>query len=286
MAQLEGVGRVGWRPTPPQYLLDGFPGSALAVSMRRLNSTYTGPVIRIRRANDNAELDINFNPTTGYVNTQEIANFCTTNYGYIVVVYDQSGNGNNLIQPIASNQTLNYYMGGQYMLLPFGGTVANKIPFTGNKAGNFNLTTPIVAGSNWTAFLAGYTNTEMGGLMTNSGYSGGVLAPYMYYDQLFIDNGSVKKWYNGSSTNSGPFYNVKSIITVTNVNNDINAMINNSVMNPPYRSYVTYTPTATSTTFTKYGGGGHAFEYILYNADKSSMQSNIRTKMLEYYPIY
>jgi hypothetical protein len=286
MPTTNGVGRIGIRQRPPQYLLDGYPGAALAVSMRRLNSAYAGPAIRIRRASDNTEMDINFNPTTNYVDTQQIANFCTTSMGYTTTVYDQSGNGNHLIQPIASNQTINYHAGGQYMLFAFGGTAVNKIPFTGNKAGNFNLTTPIVAGTNWTSFLAGYSPGEMAGLVTNSGYSGGVLAPHMFYTQLFINNGSVKKWYDGGNTNSGPFYNTHSIITVTNVNNDINAMINNSVMNPPYRSYSTYTPTPTSTTFTKYGGGGHVFEYIIYNTDKSSIQADIRSKMLEYYPIY
>lgn len=284
MPIINGVGRVGIRQRPPQFLLDGFPGAALAVSMRRLNSAYAGPAIRIRRASDNAEMDINFNPTTNYVDTQQIANFCTTSMGYTTTVYDQSGNGNHLIQPIATNQTLNYYNGGQYMIFSFGGTVANKIPFTGNQHGSFNLTTPIVAGSNWTTFFVGKNAGEMTGLTKSSG--NGVIAPYMYYNQLYIDNGSVTKFYDGGNTNSGPFYNTNAMITVTNVNNDINAMINNSVMNPPYRSYGTYTPTLTSTTFTKYGGGGYVYDYILYNTDKSAIQADIRSKILEYYPIY
>jgi hypothetical protein len=289
MSIINGVGRVGIRQRPPQYLLDGYPGASLAFSMRRLNSAYTGPVIRIRRASDNAETDINFDPATGYVSRTEIVNFCTNNTGYITTVYDQSGNGNHLVQPVASYQSYTYGYNGylnyndgwvDYASSTIGGSLKKPI------GGPFNLTNNIMPGSNWTSFALQRGNSEIAALTTNSGYSGGIMTSYMYYSQLFLDNGSTRKWYDGSSTNSGPFYNVNMLITTTNVNDDINAMINNSVMNPPYRSYETYTPTATTRTLTKWIGGGNTFEFILYNTDKSSIQADIRSKMLEYYPIY
>jgi hypothetical protein len=295
MSQLEGVGRVGWRPTPPQYLLDGFPGAALAFSMRRLNSAYNGPVIRVRRSSDNAEMDINFDPTTGYVSRTEIINFCTNSTGYITTVYDQSGNDNHLVQPIASYQAYTYTNNGyvnyndgwiEMRSSPIGVGGALKKPIIGG----FNLTNTIMSGNNWTSFALQSGVGDFSALTTNSGYSGGIMSSHMFYGQLFTDNGRVRKWYDGTSTNSGPFYGQNILITTTNINDEINSMINNSVMNPPYRSYSTYTPTTTSRTFTKWGlsnsNSNSTFEFILYTTDKSAIQADVRTKILEYYPIY
>ena len=49
--------------TPPvvNLLLDDYPNSAVAYSLRKLRTAYTGAAIRVRRSSDNAEQDIGFN---------------------------------------------------------------------------------------------------------------------------------------------------------------------------------------------------------------------------------
>jgi len=64
---LGGQVRVGVRPavTAQQlqtatYLLNSYGGAAVAYSLRKLNSTYVGSAIRVRRSSDNSEMNIGF----------------------------------------------------------------------------------------------------------------------------------------------------------------------------------------------------------------------------------
>jgi hypothetical protein len=88
--------------------LDGFTQPAAAYSFRKLRSAYSGPALRIRRASDNAELDINF---LGYVAglgspwDEAAANaHCATTTCQIVTIYDQSGNARHATQATPANQ--------------------------------------------------------------------------------------------------------------------------------------------------------------------------------------
>jgi hypothetical protein len=55
---------------------------------RRINPQYTGPIIRVRRASDNAEMDIGVTGG-GVVDTAAISAHIGTSRGFIVRVYDQ-----------------------------------------------------------------------------------------------------------------------------------------------------------------------------------------------------
>tara|TARA_R100000654_G_scaffold2251_5_gene8311 strand:- start:39063 stop:39911 length:849 start_codon:yes stop_codon:yes gene_type:complete len=74
-------------------LLDLYPNAALAYSLRKLSSLFSGNPIRVRRSNDNAEQDIPFNNED--LDTANLLAFVGSNDGYITTWYDQSGNGNN-----------------------------------------------------------------------------------------------------------------------------------------------------------------------------------------------
>lgn len=83
-------------------LLDTYPGAAAAYSVRRLNSNYTGPALRVRRSSDNTEQDIDYESTN--LNTAALLAFCGLSNGYVVTWYDQSGNGKHATQTTAINQ--------------------------------------------------------------------------------------------------------------------------------------------------------------------------------------
>ena len=70
--------RIGWRPyvnlSTATYLVDTYSGSTAVYSLRKVNSTYTGPAIRVRRSSDNTESDINFN-SNGDLNQTTLLSF-------------------------------------------------------------------------------------------------------------------------------------------------------------------------------------------------------------------
>jgi len=80
-------------------LLDLYPNAALAYSLRRLSSSFSGSPIRVRRSSDNAEQDIPFDGS-GDLDTANLLAFVGSNDGFICDWYDQSGNSNNIVQVI------------------------------------------------------------------------------------------------------------------------------------------------------------------------------------------
>lgn len=85
-------------------LLDTYSGAAAAYSAaRRLSSTYTGSLIRVRRSSDNTEQDIGYD-SNNVLDEAALASFVGAGNGFVTTWYDQSGNINNSIQPTASNQ--------------------------------------------------------------------------------------------------------------------------------------------------------------------------------------
>ncbi|HDZ0636275.1 TPA: hypothetical protein RRT33_005181, partial [Klebsiella pneumoniae] len=63
----------------------------VALSLRQLSASYTGPAIRVRRSSDNTEINIGFT-AEGDLDTTALLNFCGSGNGFISVWYDQSGN--------------------------------------------------------------------------------------------------------------------------------------------------------------------------------------------------
>jgi hypothetical protein len=110
MAIINGVGRVGIRVTSgsspaPSYLLDTYSGAAVAYSLRKLSSTYSGSSIRVRRSSDNTEMNIGFN-SDGSLNTSALLTFVGSGNGFVTTWYDQSGNNINANQTVAASQPL------------------------------------------------------------------------------------------------------------------------------------------------------------------------------------
>jgi hypothetical protein len=83
-------------------LLNKFSGASLGLSLDKLDKNYTGSAIKVRRSSDNAELDIGF--VNNELDTSSLLDFVGSGNGFISIWYDQSGEGNNLLQTLASSQ--------------------------------------------------------------------------------------------------------------------------------------------------------------------------------------
>jgi hypothetical protein len=81
---------------------------------RRVVSTYTGPLIRIRRASDNAEQDIGFVASGGHhvLDESAVTSFVGSSDWFIRTIYDQSLEGVNLEQTNTSVQPIGGTAGG------------------------------------------------------------------------------------------------------------------------------------------------------------------------------
>ncbi len=77
----------------------------LALSTRRINSGYTGPLIRLRRSSDNTEQDFGSGLGMGEtVDYSAIDTFLGSDTAHVVKWYDQSGAGRDLQQATSSRQ--------------------------------------------------------------------------------------------------------------------------------------------------------------------------------------
>lgn len=83
------------------FLLDDYPGADAAYSLRQLAGSQTN-AIRVRRSSDNVEQDIGF--VNGELDESALTTFVGAGDGFIATVYDQSGNGRDLINSVASGQ--------------------------------------------------------------------------------------------------------------------------------------------------------------------------------------
>lgn len=88
----------------PLHILDGnLSNISFALSMRVLESDYVGPLVRLRRSSDNAELDFSWSDND-IVDISGIDTWRNGSDVYIVRWYDQSGLGRDAVQNIANNQ--------------------------------------------------------------------------------------------------------------------------------------------------------------------------------------
>lgn len=84
-------------------VLDGLPATSSAFSTRRLATAYTGSILRVRRASDNAEQDIGY-AGNGDLDTTALTTFCGASSCFVKTWYDQSGNTRNATQTTTAKQ--------------------------------------------------------------------------------------------------------------------------------------------------------------------------------------
>jgi hypothetical protein len=121
-------------------LLDAYPNSSAAYSLRKLRSAYTGSAIRVRRT-DLTESDIGFT-SAGNLDTTALLAFTGTgalDNGFITTWYDQSGNGRNATQTTAINQP-QIVSAGSVLTKAFLGGSKPTISFTTSNRLNFDTT--------------------------------------------------------------------------------------------------------------------------------------------------
>lgn len=271
-------------------LLDTYSGAAVAYSAaRRLSSTYTGALIRVRRSSDNTEQDIGYD-SNNVLDESALTTFVGANNGFVTTWYDQSGNAKNVIQSTAANQPK----------IVSSGTV-NKINskpslnFDGsNDALAVTDNSILHASALKSCFYVSYLNsTGNNNPIASKSYNsdgGYFFGGYASFDfmQLYLDN-----------TFYGPFFdnlgNRNTQLLFTNINttgsNGIK-IYKNSTTSQLYTASTDLTGT-NSHYFTVGKDANNAIyltgdiqEIVIYSSDKSSDRTNIESNINTFYSIY
>jgi hypothetical protein len=116
--------------TTTPLLLDLYPNSTAAYSLRKLTNAYSGSVIRVRRASDNTEQDIGF--VSNVLDTASLLSFCAATDGFVVKWYSQVGGSTfDVLQTTAIKQP-KIVIGG--VLNTLNGKVSIQYRFANNTA--------------------------------------------------------------------------------------------------------------------------------------------------------
>jgi hypothetical protein len=233
--------------------------AATAYSLRKLSSTYSGFAIQVRRSSDNATQDIGF--VSGDLDISSLNTFVGSNYGYVSIWYDQSGNGNNLANTTAIEQPRIVESGNL--------NVENSKPFIrfwGNPGGQKNsLNLVSESTTNGTVIAVNKFGTGGDGfILGHSDYyywhSNPQTNLFSIYSSSSIINSSV--WQNGTSINANDA--VWNTFLMVNVINPLNPSTNTNWNN--IGADRTYHHTS--------NGGGYA-ELLVFASPISTADRNI-----------
>lgn len=261
----------------PILLLDSYPNAAVAFSLRKLNSAYTGSAIRVRRSSDNDEQNIGFTGT-GDLDTSSLTSFCGSGNGFVTTWYDQSGNARNATQTTAANQP---------QIVNSGSVILNnsKPAVRFIAANQTKLTTSSYTLTNPIRHFAYFNFNSVGGFV----FDGATVNQYRIYAEtstkltLFIP--SVETAYNDVTGVINKNYLSDSLANGSSSSWQLN---NNSPITFSLGSTTTtgLTLGTTGSGFTGFFYNGFIHEFVSYNSTQSSNASGIRNNINTYYGIY
>lgn len=268
-------------PAGASYPLDGLDDDLWAAwAPYRLLSSFSSAYIRVRRSNDNAEADC--------ASDAEIASHCGANNGFIVTLYDQTGNSRNATQTTAASQPKIY--NGSAIITDIGG-----MPCADYDGTDDYLDTPSMSSS-------GLTTIEMFGAAKNDAdpaasngkagcvfftNSAGTGTHHPWTDGSIYDGTFRSARASGNPTDALTSTYVWGVLSVTSGNFTlwINAeQLHNAATGSfslTHQSALTNPrigmALAQSAPTTKYWYDGKIGAVLLYSADKSSDRTSIRS---------
>ena len=252
--------------TAASLLLDTYSGADVAFSLRKLSSTYSGSVIRVRRSNDNSEQDIGF--TNNLLDTASLTSFVGSNDGFVTKWYDQSGNANDSAQVTATRQP-QIVTGGVLQT----NNTKPSMSVTGSDSLIFSTITPVTTFS--VAKIDNLTTVNYIFFGSTQGYFYG--GTFSGIDGIGIFDGAIKSltgedtnthlgYFNYNGTNFQIAKDGNSITDFSNGSNfsifSLGRRINNLTL------------------------GGQLQEVVIYPNTQSSNKSNIETNINNFYTIF
>jgi len=252
-------------------LLDSYSGAGVAYSLRQLSSSYSGDAIRVRRASDNAELNIGF--VANELDTASLTTFCSGTNGFVTTWYDQSGNARNAVETVAVNQPKIYDS-------ILGVVLTNGKPAMTFDGVNDGLISSLGSVTNFTAFNVVQQQTLQSAYRS---YYGGA----NIFRNVMGQEPSFKYYLLGGNQFISP--------ETRNLNQNLFYSLFNGALSELQINANLYSGSITAATTNNmyicrsfYGEFANANyqEFILYNSNQSSNRIGINTNINDYYGIY
>jgi len=266
-------------------LLNKYPGAAAAYSLRKLNSQYTGPAVRVRRDSDNVHADVYFDRTAtiskysrvgvlssstdpiAAASTTTLQTFMGSNNGFVAVWYDQASS-NDASQSSATAQP-KIYDSADGVIVENG---KPAVEFIRASATKLAFTTGLSSQTNIIA-IAKNTDTSWGTLVGES-FAGGLRCL------------SSALW--DSSTNNDDFYHNGSLFL-----DGVQLSTGTAASNVQRLIFANAASGGYTDTLVNIGEGysgrqwsGPVQEVILYASDQSSNRTGIEDNINTFYSIY
>tara|TARA_R110000868_G_scaffold172688_2_gene408623 strand:- start:1303 stop:2160 length:858 start_codon:yes stop_codon:yes gene_type:complete len=255
-------------------LLDTYPNAAVAYSLRKLRTTYSGSAIRVRRSSDNTEQNFGF--INNVLNTSSLLTFCGIGNGFITTWYDQSGNGNDATQSTAFNQPQIVSSGA--MVTTNG---KNSILFNSTKL--LFLTSGVTVGaSSYTSFV-GKRPSSGDKLIGLARWNTNGYAMYLWSDNKYYYLGKTNEYLVSSTTDTTT---AQLLLTGQNSAGTMSIFKNSGAITSS-SNFIVY-----STLVDSIGGSSgnlancNLQETILYNSNQSTNRTGIETNINTFYTIY
>jgi len=263
-------------------LLDDYPNAAAAYSLRALNSAYTGPAIEARRSSDDDVQDIGF-LYDGSLDTDSLLSFAGSDDVFVAKWYDQSGEGNDVIQPFDAQQPQIVDLGsvvtlnGKPTILSSVGkamyTASNSVPVVGDLGERSSFSV---------------LNSSASGLQAAISYVDG--GTNLFFPIAF-NTGIALSRNNDPASNATAPYTANSDVVFTSLLNSTNSEVFlNGVSGGGVTGFIPQTGTSKINVFARYANVwslvGQVSEIILYPSDQTANRVEIETNINNHYTIY
>jgi hypothetical protein len=289
---------------PQLLLLDAYPNSVGAYSLRKLKSDYSGSCIQVRRLIDNVLQDIGF--ADNELDTASLLSFIGSGDGVVRTWYDQSGNNNHAFN-INTNAHPRIVTSGVIVTNP-DGIISLDFTLGGNRLLTFTSGTTF-RNVNYGAVFSVYQNSEsvrrdVIGYTTSTSTTGRILlsdglgisnretiaSRRLDSDSLTVLNSTtnytsatkivtgVVNWGSGSSLlkRNGSVIATSSTHGTAGFTSDTNSAISNNTLN---------NSAGIGAVFTS-GTVKFISEIVLYNTNQDSNITGIETNINNFYNIY
>lgn len=266
-----------YRPTAINLFLDLYPSSNRAFSLRKLNTSYNGSCIRVRRSNDNAEQNIGF--VNNYLDTASLKTFVGANNGFVTTWYDQSTNANDLTQTTASSQPQIVASG---VINRQGGIACIN---TANNTFLQSATTFNTAPQTWIAAIGSHTNTATDFFGNRSAATGWLYGYRTTPSYLFacLGTGGTNASVSLSQQTKHLAFMTRASTTITTYINSTNSGTNTTTYtNSSLNLAVGRGGLGTSTNF----ANANIFEVIGYLSDQSTNRAGMENNVNSFYSLY